>query len=117
MHYCASGTHTLPPPHGCMDGLLGVTDDLVVTCFRHDSPFIPKASIVTIIRYTTVYITPPSADFPRFMVDTSTGGMVPVPKSSALETSRRELSEDVSFGISTLLVVEQSSWEKRPRGW
>ena len=51
------------------------------------------------------------------MVDISTGGMVPVPKRSAFETSRRELSEDVSFGISTLLVVEQSSVENRPRGW
>ena len=37
-------------------------------------------------------------------------------KRSALETSRRELSEVVSFGIDTLLVVEQSSFENRPRG-
>ena len=35
----------------------------------------------------------------------------------ALEISRRELSEDVWFGIGTLLVVEQSSVENRPRGW
>ena len=37
-------------------------------------------------------------------------------KKPALETSRRELSEDLSFGIGTLLVVEQSSLENRPRG-
>ena len=39
-----------------------------------------------------------------------------MPKRSALETSRRELSEDVSFGIGTgtLLVVQQSSLENRP---
>ena len=36
------------------------------------------------------------------MVDTSTAGI--------------ELSEDASFGIGTLLVVEQLSLEKRPRG-
>ena len=32
------------------------------------------------------------------------------------ETSRRELSEDASFGIGTLLVVEQSSLEKTLQG-
>ena len=45
--------------------------------------------------YTTGDITPPWADFS--MVDISTVGTVPVPKTSALETSRRELSEDVSI--------------------
>ena len=51
------------------------------------------------------------------MVDISTAvGTVTVPKPSALETSRREISEDVSFGVGTLLVVEQSSQENRPRG-
>ena len=52
------------------------------------------------------------------MVDISTVGMVSVPKSSALETYRRELSDDVSFGVGTgtLLVVEESSLEKRPTG-
>ena len=47
------------------------------------------------------------------MVDISTVGTVPVTNRSALETSRRELSEDVSFGIGTgtLLVVEQSRLE------
>ena len=55
------------------------------------------------------------------MLDISTAvGKMEVPKRSALETSRRELSEDVSFGIGTgtLLVVEQSqsSFENRPRG-
>ena len=56
------------------------------------------------------------------MVDISIVGIVPVPKRSALETSRQVLSEDVSFGIGTvgtvgtLLVVEQSTLENRPRG-
>ena len=51
------------------------------------------------------------------VVDISTMvGLVSVPKRSALETSRRELSEDVSFGIGTLLGVEQSSLKNRPRG-
>ena len=36
-------------------------------------------------------------------------GIVSVPKWSALETSRGELSVDVSFGMGTLLVAEQSS--------
>ena len=42
--------------------------------------------------------------------------IVAVPKTSALETARRELSEDVSFGTGTLLAVEQSSLQNRPRG-
>ena len=50
------------------------------------------------------------------MLDISTVGIVPVPETSALETFRRVLSEHVSFGIGTLLVVEQSSLETRPRG-
>ena len=51
------------------------------------------------------------------MVDIPTVGIVSVPRRSALETSRRELSEAVSFGIGTFLVVEQSSLEKTaPRG-
>ena len=53
------------------------------------------------------------------MVDISKVGTVSVPKRSALEPSRRDLSEDVSFGIGTigtLLAVEQSSLENRPRG-
>ena len=43
-------------------------------------------------------------------------GILPVPKRPALETPRRELSEDVSFGIGTgtLLDVEQSTLEDRP---
>ena len=39
-----------------------------------------------------------------------------MPKRWALETSRRELSEDVSFGIGTISVVEQSTLENRPGG-
>ena len=31
-------------------------------------------------------------------------------------TFRQELSEDVSFGVGTVLVVEKSSWENRPKG-
>ena len=53
------------------------------------------------------------------MVDIFTVGMVgivSVLKRSALETSIGELSEDVSFGIGTLLVLEQSSLEKPPQG-
>ena len=42
--------------------------------------------------------------------------MPPVPTTSALERSRRELSEDVSFGIGTLLVVEQPTLEPPPQG-
>ena len=65
--------------------------------------------------YTTGDITPPWADFS--MVDISTVGTVSVPKRWAWETSPRELSEDVSFcvGTGTLLVVEQSGLESRPR--
>ena len=43
------------------------------------------------------------------MLDVSTVGLVLRIKRSALETSRRELSEDVAFGIDNLLVVEQPS--------
>ena len=53
------------------------------------------------------------------MLDISTAvavGMVSVPKRSGLEKSRRELSEDASFGNGTLLVVEHSTLKKRPRG-
>ena len=49
------------------------------------------------------------------MLGICTAGIVPVPKRSALEASRRELSEDASFGIGILLVVEQSSLENHPR--
>ena len=56
------------------------------------------------------------------MLDISTVGQVSVSIRSALGTSRRELSEDISFGvdtsdtIGTLLVVDQSNVGKRPRG-
>ena len=50
------------------------------------------------------------------VVEMSTGGIVSLPKRPGVETSSRELSEDASFGIGTLLVVEQSSLENRPRG-
>ena len=42
--------------------------------------------------------------------------IVSMPKRSALEASRRELSEDVSFGVGAPLGVEQSGLEDRPRG-
>ena len=51
------------------------------------------------------------------MLDVATVGIVSVPKRSVLETSRRELSEDVFYDIiSTLLVVEQSSVDNHPPG-
>ena len=50
------------------------------------------------------------------MLDISTVGIVSAPKRSALEPSRRELSEDVSSGIDALLVVEQSSLGNRSTG-
>ena len=53
------------------------------------------------------------------MLDVSTVGIVSVSERSAFETSRRQLSEDVSSGVDpvgTLLVVEQSTLENRPRG-
>ena len=72
------------------------------------------------LSYRTVYPSrPPSA----LDISTAVVGLlttVSVPKRSALNTSRRELSEDVSFGIGTTgtwhLVVEQSSLEKPPQG-
>ena len=39
-----------------------------------------------------------------------------MPKRAVVERSRRELSLDVSVGIHTLLVVEQSSLEGQSRG-
>ena len=39
-----------------------------------------------------------------------------MPKRSALEISRPELSEDVLFGIGTILIVEISDLENRLRG-
>ena len=49
------------------------------------------------------------------MVDISTAvSIVSGPKRSALEPSRRELSEDVSFGIGTLWIVKQSSLAPPP---
>ena len=47
------------------------------------------------------------------MVDISIVGIMSVPKRSALGASRRELSEDVPFGIGVLLDVEQSTLENR----
>ena len=66
------------------------------------------------VPYTTVYYHTPLGRFS--MVDISTVGIVSVPRKSALEASRGELSEDVSFSIGTLQVVDQSSLESHPRG-
>ena len=49
------------------------------------------------------------------MVDISTVEMVTVQTRSALDTSRRELAEEVSSGIDTLLAVGQSSLENCPK--
>ena len=83
--------------------------------YRRTPPYCSMPPLLaTRVPYRTVYITP---SWCRFSVlDISTVGMMPVPTRSALEESRRELSEDVSFGVGTLLVVEQSSLENRPRG-
>ena len=83
---------------------------------RGTHPFSDNKSISLLRRalpYATVYITP----LGRFsMVDTSTVGILSAPKRWALEASRRELSEYVSFGVGTLLVVKQSTLENRLRG-
>ena len=72
-------------------------------------------SYVPVYPYTTVYITPPpGGDFP-WSISPQLECCRP-PKRWALEASRRDLSEDVSFGMGTLLVVEQSSFENRPWG-
>ena len=39
-----------------------------------------------------------------------------MPKRAVFESSRRELSVDVSVGVHMLLVVEQSSLESQSRG-
>ena len=39
-----------------------------------------------------------------------------MPKRAVFEKSRREISLDVSVGVSILLVVEQSSLESQSRG-
>ena len=57
-------------------------------------------------------ITPPPGRLSMLHVSTAVE-IVSVPKRSALEASRRELSEDVPFGTGTLLVVEQSTLERR----
>ena len=64
-------------------------------------------------------IIPPWANVSMFDISTVVGIVASVPNKSALETTRRELSEDVPFGIGTictLWVVEHSSFEKSPRG-
>ena len=42
--------------------------------------------------------------------------VLPMPKRAVFERSCRELSLDVSVGVHTLLVVEQSSLESQSRG-
>ena len=72
--------------------------------------FVPLCMSELWTAYDGVY-TPPCEDFPRSVsprrfptFGISTVGIVPVPKRSAFETPHEELSEDVSFGIGTLLV-------------
>ena len=53
------------------------------------------------------------------MVGISALGIVPMPKKSALKTSRRELSEEVPFRFNTVgtrLMVERSTLESRLGG-
>ena len=50
------------------------------------------------------------------MLDVSTIGTVAVPKRSALKTSRRELSEDASFGIWHPLGCRAIELGKTPQG-
>ena len=70
---------------------------------------------VTPTEYNGAHL-PPLGRFP--MLDISTLEMwnsVGAKRFDVLETSRRDFSGDVSFGIGTLLVVEHSSLEKHPR--
>ena len=73
----------------------------------------PQPSSYCTVYDNGVYHTP----LGRFSIlNISTVRIASVSKRPELETSRPELSEDVSFGIGTLLVVERSSLENRPRG-
>ena len=79
----------------------------VVLALVHRGVVLPHITTTTSVHHTPLG---------RFsMLDFCTVGIVSVPKKPALESYRRELSGDVSFGIRTLLVVEQSSFENRPR--
>ena len=73
--------------------------------------FFPIAFVMFVL-----LISRPPTVYDGVYLDISTVGIVSTPKRSALEKSGRELSEGVSFGIGTLLVVEQSSLENRPKG-
>ena len=88
-------------------------------CKRTMIPGAHPHYLITTVPYMTVYITPapPGPIFHGRYLHTWNVGIASVPARSALETtSRRELSEDASFGIGTLLVVEQSSLEKTASG-
>ena len=85
--------------------------------WHHTTGKIPHLSLFWCLCLATVYsgvYDNPLGLF--FMLDISTVGIVSVSERSALDTPHRELSEDVSFSISILLVVEQSSLENRLRG-
>lgn len=60
---------------------------------------------------------PPLDRFSVLTISTTVVGAESVQKRSALEPSRRELSENVWFGVGTgtLLIVKQLVLEKRPR--
>ena len=75
--------------------------------------------MVLVLEWCTVYNGLYDTPLARFyMVDISTAvvEIVSVPKRSALETSVRELAEDVPFRIGSLLGVERWTLENRPRG-
>ena len=62
--------------------------------------------------YDGLYHTP-RADYPWLISPHSRNTLVSVPIRSALGESRRELSEDASFGIGTLLSSNRA-WKNRP---
>ena len=69
----------------------------------------------TAVPYMTVYRLSPPPPGPMFYaryLDSSWNSAGAKRKRSALETSRRELSEDVSFAISTLI-----NWLSSNRAW
>ena len=86
-----------------------------------DILLIPSYTTVTVygsVDHIRSHTTHPWGDLPwRTDISTAVGIVTPVPKRLDVgNISPRALSEDVSFGIGTLLVVEQSSMENRTRG-
>ena len=76
--------------------------------FQHDlmTPlFGPVGASYCAVPYRTVCVTPSWADFPCSISPQLEYSATGAKNGSALKASRRELSEDVSFAIGTLLVV------------